>query len=199
MRFLSTIILGLFLLTTSQAQNSIVGLGIAYANGSEVVDASDNYISGKAVSLELSGFDLEKSPMEFSMDVVVGNGPEISFSWKLKTAYVIETFEYSFFKVGIGAGEMFSKNYMNEMGLVGLISRFTDNEDDDSYGRFLVGPFLEVEHEPRSGFSFFIRTSFEYYGKSESYESDYEEPRNSDETGLFYAGFKPALGIKFGF
>lgn len=185
-----------FFTYSSIAQNSVSGLGIAYNYGAAAEDAQGNTIGGKSISVEVGSFNLEKSPLEFSMALNFGNGTDISFSWNIKTAFVFETFSYNFMKVGFGAGEMVSKNVLDQRG--GLAGMFSRNDDAEKiFGRVVLSPFFEWEYEPTDGLSFFSRTNINYYGKSELSRTNYQHPET--EVGLFYAGLITAVGVKFGF
>lgn len=179
------------------AQNSINGLGIAYSRGTVSSDLDNNKISGNSISIEIGGFDLEKSPMEVSTALILGNGDEIAFSWELRTAYVFGISELNFIKVGIGAGEIISDKFFNDLG--GLVNFFPSEDNERPFGRLIVSPYLEWEIDNLKGISFFVRTNWNYFSKSESYYLYYDTTNSEEYEGLFYGGFDTSVGLKLGF
>lgn len=197
MKNLVSVLVLTFLSQSLIAQKSIGGIGIAYSRGIPTTDIDQNQIEGNSVSIEIGGFDLERSPIEVSTAVVFGHGEDIAFSWELRTAYVVGISELNFLKFGIGAGEMVSKEFLYEKG--GLASYFSDEEEDYIFGRVVLSPYLEWEMDNDEGISFFVRTNWNYFGKAES-DFVYSELVNSKEyKGLFYGGFDTSVGLKLGF
>jgi len=179
------------------AQKSLGGLGIAYSRGPAALDIDKNRIDGNSVSIEIGGFDLDKSPIELSTAVTFGNGDEIAFSWELRTAYVIGVSELNFIKIGIGAGEMVSNQFLEDVG--GLTSYFSDEEEERVFGRVIVSPYVEWEMDSSDGISFFVRTNWNYFGKAESDYQPIETVESQEYKGLFYGGFDASVGLRIGF
>ncbi|MEP1305967.1 MAG: hypothetical protein ABJK11_16080 [Balneola sp.] len=194
------ILLIIFMALISQtvvAQRSLGGLGIAYSRGPATSDIDNNKIGGNSISIEAGGFDLDKSPIELSTALIFGNGDEIAFSWELRMAYVVGFSELNFLKIGIGAGEMASYNFIDDLG--GLSSYFSNEEESREYGRAIISPYVEWEIDNSEGISFFVRTNWNYFGKSES-DYLYDGAVNPEEyEGLFYGGFDASVGLRLGF